>query len=242
MAVFIPGPVVSDVRGSIGGTIFSRNRGGAYSRSRVTPTNPQTLAQERARMAMSAAATSWAQQSSTLKNAWAAAAESYSMAQATNLVGEAIQLTGQSFFQRINMAMLNAGGSTIITTPPVNGVEGQFATGEFYEVDLNGTVWDFLWSFVPALDTNEKVQIWATPPAGSGKQRTRTNEMRFLGEADATTWTASDGAAIYTVYTGRFGVPSVGVCIGMGARVRNSVTGAFGPLFVLGVAPVVDST
>ena len=36
------GALVADARGSVGGAVISRNAGGAYMRTRTTPTNPNT--------------------------------------------------------------------------------------------------------------------------------------------------------------------------------------------------------
>ena len=34
--------IVADMRNKLNGSVFSRNRGGAYIRTKVTPINPQT--------------------------------------------------------------------------------------------------------------------------------------------------------------------------------------------------------
>ena len=41
--------IVADMRNKLNGSVFSRNRGGAYIRTKVTPINPQTAAQVQAR-------------------------------------------------------------------------------------------------------------------------------------------------------------------------------------------------
>ena len=38
MALLVPGAVVSVLSGKIGGTVFARNRGGAYARAYAIPT------------------------------------------------------------------------------------------------------------------------------------------------------------------------------------------------------------
>ena len=39
------GMMMTDARGKLGGQVFSKNKGGAYVRTKVTPSNPQTIAQ-----------------------------------------------------------------------------------------------------------------------------------------------------------------------------------------------------
>ena len=52
MALIKTGPAVAVISGSVGGTVFSRNKGGAYMRNRSIPVNPQSAAQVVVRAAM----------------------------------------------------------------------------------------------------------------------------------------------------------------------------------------------
>jgi hypothetical protein len=45
----ILGFTYGELRGKIGGTVYSRNKSGAYARAKVTPVNPQTVRQQTAR-------------------------------------------------------------------------------------------------------------------------------------------------------------------------------------------------
>lgn len=45
----ILGFTYGELRGKIGGTVYSRNKAGAYARAKVTPVNPQTVRQQTAR-------------------------------------------------------------------------------------------------------------------------------------------------------------------------------------------------
>lgn len=45
----ILGFTYGELRGKIGGTVYSRNKSGAYARAKVTPVNPQTVIQQEAR-------------------------------------------------------------------------------------------------------------------------------------------------------------------------------------------------
>jgi hypothetical protein len=91
---------VLDARGSIGGQTFSRNSFGAYIRSRVVPTNPNTARQQAVRAAVSYLVDRW---TSTLtpaqREAWALYAANISM---LNKLGESIKLSGFNHFVRSN--------------------------------------------------------------------------------------------------------------------------------------------
>ena len=57
MALF--NPTLGDIRGSIAGNTFSRNRFGAYIRIKVTPVNPSTPAQVAARSSFTGSSQDW---------------------------------------------------------------------------------------------------------------------------------------------------------------------------------------
>ncbi len=59
MAVLRTGPIVADIRGSVGDETFARNQGGLYVRARTTPTNPNTQDQQDCRAAMTALSQFW---------------------------------------------------------------------------------------------------------------------------------------------------------------------------------------
>lgn len=51
--------LVSDIRGSIAGTVFSANKNGAYTRNKGTMTNRNTPSQQKVRLSFSAITTKW---------------------------------------------------------------------------------------------------------------------------------------------------------------------------------------
>ena len=59
VAKYIPGPIGSDFRGSIGATTYSHNRGGNFTRARVKPRNPKTAAQIAVRAALKLIGPAW---------------------------------------------------------------------------------------------------------------------------------------------------------------------------------------
>jgi hypothetical protein len=59
MAKVLLGPMVAEARGQAGGTVFSRNRFGAYIRQNVSPVQPNTTKQQEQRSAFTQAAQRW---------------------------------------------------------------------------------------------------------------------------------------------------------------------------------------
>ena len=51
--------IVSEMRGKLNGSVFSKNRGGAYIRTKVTPVNPQSLAQGLVRATLTNLSQAW---------------------------------------------------------------------------------------------------------------------------------------------------------------------------------------
>lgn len=120
MAIFKAGSIATEVRGKIGGLVYSRNKGGLYVRSIGVPVQPDSelQAQQRSRMAELMAA--WA---SDLSAAERAAWEVYA-ANTTwyNSLGDAITLSGSQFFLRTNILRLQCSLPRIDAAPTVAGI------------------------------------------------------------------------------------------------------------------------
>jgi hypothetical protein len=123
MAIFTAGPAIAEIRGSQGGTTFSRNRHGQYTRQRSTPVNPNSPAQILARQRFNALATRWRD---TLTPAQRAAWELYADNTAwSNGVGEETKLTGINHYIRSNGIALLAGQSIYDDAPGTFGIPDQ---------------------------------------------------------------------------------------------------------------------
>jgi hypothetical protein len=108
---------VTEIRGSTAGNTFSRNKSGAYIRSRTVPTNTRSTAQSSSRNLFSQLSQNWKDiLSQAQRDAWS----SYAMSIVTkNKLGEPITLTGQLQFIRSNQARLTAGLSLCSDAPTV---------------------------------------------------------------------------------------------------------------------------
>lgn len=126
----------SQVSGSIGGTTFSHNRGGAYIRSRAVPVNVNSPRQVAVRVGLSQTSFSWTNDLTEEERAgWNLYAQNVAW---TNTIGESIQLSGFNMFLRTNMARRDAGLPLLKTAPTV------FTLG-----DLPST-------FTPTLDVSDQ--------------------------------------------------------------------------------------
>ena len=122
MALVRLGGGVQDIRGSIGGTVFSRNRFGNYIRSRITPVNPASSRQNVIRAAIQNLSQRWSTVLTQLeRDAW----EVYAAAIVRqNALGAQIKLTGFNMFIRSNSIRSQSAdtvidvGPTTLTLPP----------------------------------------------------------------------------------------------------------------------------
>jgi hypothetical protein len=120
--------MVTEIRGSIGGTVFARNRGGAYARARTVGVNPSTTRQTSVRSLLADLAQYW---SNTLtaaqRSAWNLYAANVPL---INSLGEARNVSGQNMFVRTNSLVLDTGG-TLLAAAPTNFTVGPTVTPTF---------------------------------------------------------------------------------------------------------------
>jgi len=106
---------VVEIRGSIAGNTFSRNRYGAYMRARISPVNPNSEKQSRVRGIMSVVSKDWFDTlTAEQREAWIQFAANMPV---TNRLGEVINLSGFNQYVASNQAALNAGLPAIAAGP-----------------------------------------------------------------------------------------------------------------------------
>lgn len=106
---------VADIRGSIGGTVFSKNRYGSYARNRTIPVDPASTAQTKIRACMGQVRDAWFNTlTAAQRTAWAVYAANTPV---TNRIGETIHLTGWNMFNRTASALLYNDESIIADAP-----------------------------------------------------------------------------------------------------------------------------
>jgi len=96
MAKFRPGPLVSEIHGSIGGITFSDSRTGQIIRKRCPPKSNHTLSQHAAQLSFGNAARTWRDLSDPLQLAWNRAANSIAGVKSDS----ALRLTGYQLWMR----------------------------------------------------------------------------------------------------------------------------------------------
>ncbi len=104
MAIITLGGGVAAISGSIGGTTFSRNRGGPYMRTRAIPVNPNTIFQQAVRSIVSQLTSLWL---NTLTDSQRAAWDTYSEnVPLPNSLGQPRNVGGLAMYVRSNVPRL----------------------------------------------------------------------------------------------------------------------------------------
>ena len=117
MALLKFGGGITEMRGSIAGNTYSRNRYGAYARARTKPVNPNTGPQQSVRATMAFLTDRWSQTlTAAQRTAWNLYGANVVM---TNKLGESINLSGFNHYIRSNMDYKNRFNATIDAGPVV---------------------------------------------------------------------------------------------------------------------------
>jgi hypothetical protein len=109
------GALAQDVRGTIAGQTFSRNKGGSYVRQKVSGTQPQTARQTAQRSILSQVSIAWANTEAATRALWYAYAENNPV---LDVFGDSLKLNGAAVFAKLNAIRVTC-GQAIIATPPV---------------------------------------------------------------------------------------------------------------------------
>ena len=145
--------------GVIGAVVFSKNKGGYFTRIRKAPTNPQTARQLEIRGMMQQLAQAWRAVGSEEREGWSAYASTKPF---TDSVGNTYYLTGMQIWIKLNLPLLDA-GDTLVTIPPTAG--GQ----ESMDVVVTFTDGDTIaCTFSGTFPTDCRMKVWATSPHSAG--------------------------------------------------------------------------
>lgn len=192
------GAIVVDGSGKIGGHVVSKNRGGKYLRTKVTPTNPNTPAQASARALLSSLSTQWAELDPAERLSFNNAVASFAT---TDIFGDIKNPSGFNLFVKLNANLSITGQAAITAAPekievpfaPLLSAEGLVATQAlslaFDGAGLDGTI----------------VLVSATPALSQGVSNANS-KFRAIGFGTVTT----GGLSVGTMYTDKFGAFTAG--------------------------------
>lgn len=110
--------VVADMRGKLAGTVFTKNRGGAVARTKVTPVNTRTIPQQVARADFGNFSTAWRSLSAANRDTWNTGAVNFPR---KDQFGNTKVLSGQQLYVALNSNLSKISSPTISVCPAPQG-------------------------------------------------------------------------------------------------------------------------
>lgn len=112
--ILMSGTGIVDIRGKLNGTVHSKNRSGAYIRTKVTPVNKQTAAQQLVRGRFGARAAAWRGLTEAQRLTWFGAAPNFPI---FDIFGNSKILSPSALYNMLNLNLAVAGQSAITSAP-----------------------------------------------------------------------------------------------------------------------------
>ena len=212
------GAIVVDGRGKVGGHVMSKNRAGAYMRTKVTPVNPRSSYQVLARQRLSTLSSAWSGLLAANRLAWNNAVDLW---KGTNIFGDLKNPSGFNLFQRLNNNLAQIGVAQI-NTPPLPAAIGAWTTFSFVPDNSDTMVLTFAPTPVPA---GFAVLIDGTAPCSPGISNANARFRRVTSLAAA----VATGVDIKAAYDTKFGaIAPIGDKVFLRAKYINIATGQTG--------------
>lgn len=195
MATIKYGHLISEARGKLNGTVFSRNAAGAFMRQKVSPVQPRTARQQQVRQYLSTASASWRTLTDQQRADWRAAAEKVA---GTNVFGDGRTLTPSQLYTRLYRIAQEI-GVTPPTTPPIlvapQGIQSLSITADTTPLTLDIT-------FQPSpLPAGYRLVIDATDTLSAGISNAHGKFRRIM----VTSAAPSSPLSILSAWQAKFG-------------------------------------
>ena len=192
------GAIVTDGRGKIGGHVASKNRAGAYLRTKVTPANPNTVAQVQARNILASISQLWQTLTDSQRSGWNDAVKEWGT---TDIFGDIKNPSGINLFVKINANLVGVGYPQLLDAPKKMEVPSVIISSASYIISTDEV-------FVGFDSTNAngvRALVRATPTLSNGVSFVKS-QFRVIGSEVA----VGNSLAILGAYGAKFAVPLVG--------------------------------
>ena len=215
----------SEIRGKIGGKVYSRNASGAFVRKYVKPINANTAKQQSVRNTFGSLSSAYR----TLSDAERATYENMRQFYKTqDSIGNTITPTAAQLFNRLNGVLVQNGvlniGSILTTCPTPVPIVGITAGAPDYNTGTNtfnaALTFDNATDVVP---TGQKLIISATPAISAGIKKVPANLYTRITTLDAGDDTGTEN--LHAAYTAVYPEPSAGDNVYLKAQTFVEATG-----------------
>ncbi len=168
--------LVSDMRGKLNGSVFTKNRFGAALRNKVTPVNRNSTDQAKIKSLFTSFNQKWRTLTGDQQKAWNSAVEDFKR---TNIFGDSIKPSGINLYSELNSNLAIIGQAEITTPPLPSNVPG--ITGFTLDVDSTVGAQKFDIDFTPTPTDSDVIHmIYATRCYSAGKSFIKS-EYRMIG-------------------------------------------------------------
>lgn len=209
--------ILSDARGKLNGSVFSRNRYASIIRNKTSPVQPSSPYSSTQRMQLASLSASFRALTVAQIAAWNAATANFPR---TNAFGQTYYMSGLNLFVGINKNRSNL-GMPLLSTPPEPPALPTFTA---VIGALDATVFEVTATLVAGSATGVELMYRATAPVGKGISFVK-DRLRLVHHA---TFVSGTNVDIITQYTGRFGAPEPGQVIWVEVVAVNKDTGVAG--------------
>lgn len=218
------GSLIVNGSGSVGGHVISTNRGGAFMRTKVTPVNPNTSYQTRAKARFGSIVTRWKGLTDAQRLTWTNAVPSW---KSTDIFGDIVNPSGANLYTKINTNLNSiiqplldeAPDKIVLPFSPIQSIIGYIET-DFFRITLANNDIDL-----------QTVQVWATPIVSNGVTYVKNQYVNLYQGP------VYDGQILIPFeYVPRFGPYQIGSKIFMGYNVMG-LNGQPG-IFTYGIATI----
>lgn len=204
------GALVVAGSGKINGWVASRNRGGAYFRTKVTPINPSTTAQQNARGILGSLSTQWSQLTEAQRLSFNNAVADFAT---TDIFGDIRNPSGINLYVKLNTNLINTGQAQITSAP----VKEEFIFSGINTIGMDVSTPSGVIALANGDNSGAIVLVFATPTLSNGTTFVK-NRLRSVG------WCEVDGTEIdFTAgYTAKYGAFALGANIVVGFRIISA--------------------
>lgn len=213
--------IVADMRNKLNGTVFSKNRYGAYTRTKVTPVNPQSADQQTVRGRFGAFSANWRGLSEADRISWINAAPAFPI---IDIFGNSKILSGHALYNKVNLNLAQAGQAAITTAP--SAVEMPSLVSLAIVPEGPGTL--PMTAGITAVPAGFSCVVFATPTYGAGISFVK-NKFRYLTTIAAAA--TLNPAVLGGIYVSKFGDMAVGDKVSVIAFLVNNTSGQAGVPF-----------
>lgn len=208
--------IVDGLSGKIAGTVFARNKGGAYARGKGNPTNPQTAAQSAVRSRFAQIAQAWRGLTNDQRKAWDASTDDYPY---NNRMGDSKHLSGSGLHQKLNLnrASVELANIALPSLPKALELPLSFSVA----ADATAGTARIAANFAGAPTGSTMFAVYATEPSSAGRKNLKTR-LRKIAVQDSDDL---DGVDLLPAYTAKFGALVIGANVAFELRPVQSETG-----------------